>query len=312
MPVLLALLLLLAAEPRKAADLAASGWKAFEEGRLAEAERKLEEATRLAPASASIALALGQVYLSAGKPRLAIPALEKAVRALANAPDVRFALAQAYQAVDQDIKALAVLAGRPPDGELTDPWRFTRGFSLFRLGRYQEAEAVFRALLSSDQMRAPARFFLANCLYGRGHYEESLQYYAQAIDAGDRPDNKALNAYFYNQGLALYQLSRFEEALVSFRRSIDRYPKDALQWFFLGRCQTELGRYAEAIESLEESVRREPDFRLAYYQLARLHTQHGNPQRGQELFQKVAGLRRQELEQEEQMARRLKVSSPSR
>src|SRR5262249_13593894 len=115
MSVLLPLLLLLAAQPHKAADLAASGWKAFEEGRLADAERDLQEATRLAPANASISLALGQTYLSAGKPRLAIPQFEKAMRGLGNPPDVRFALAQAYQAVDQDTKALAVLAGRPPE-----------------------------------------------------------------------------------------------------------------------------------------------------------------------------------------------------
>ena len=302
-------LFLAAGPPRSAADLAASGWQAFEQGRLQQAEHDLEQACKLAPANSSFALALGQVYLSAGKPKLAIPQFEKAARGLGNPPDVRFTLAQAYQAVDEDAKAVAALAGPVPAGALSGPWRFTRAFSLFRLGRYQDAEPVFRALLDSPPLEAPAHFFTANCLYARGQFEQALPFYEKAVAAGDRPDNKAFNAYLYNQGLALYQLNRFDAAAAAFRGSIERFSKDPLPWLFLGRCEAELGRHAEAIAALEESIRLQPGLRLAYYQLARLHSQHGDSKRADELFQKVTGLRQQELEREEQLARRLKVST---
>jgi tetratricopeptide (TPR) repeat protein len=226
---------------------------------------------------------------------------------LGNPPDVRFALAQAHQTNDDDVKALQALSGEPPPDPLRAPWLFTRGFSLFRMGRYDAAESTFRSLLKYAEMQAPAQFFLANCAYARGMFAESLPLYDKAIAAGDSPSNRALNAYYHNRGLALYELRRFEEAAGSFRQSIERYPRDAMPYLLLARCLTELDRHKEAMESLEKAIQLEPGFRLAYYQLARLHQQYGDKQRGRELFQKVSELRGQELAKEEDMARRLKV-----
>lgn len=206
------------------------------------------------------------------------------------------------------MQALRVLEGSPPPPPLRDPWMFTRAFSLFRLGRLNPAEKLFRDLVSSPDLRAPANFFLANCIFARGRYADSLPYYAAALAAGHVPDNRALNAYYYNQGLAFYQLHRFREAAQAFRSSIDLYAQDPLPWLFLGRSQTELGDFAAAIESYESAIRVRADFRLAYYQLARLHAEHGDKKRSEELFAKVAELRKQELEEEQQLARRLKLS----
>ncbi|MFN7926260.1 MAG: tetratricopeptide repeat protein, partial [Bryobacteraceae bacterium] len=290
-----------------AGELATSGWKHFEAGELDQAERDLAEAAKLAPANAPIALALGQTYLSAGKPKLAIPQLEKAARGMGNPTDVRFTLAQAYQAVNDDTRALAILSADPPQGELGGAWLFSRGFSLFRAGRFDAAESVFRPLAARPGMEAPAQFFLGNCAYARGKYEAALGYFEKAIAAGDAPGNRAINAYYYNQGLALYELRRFEQAAQSFRQSIDRFPRDAMPYLLLGRCQGELGDYQAAMASYEKAIELAPTFRLAYYQLARLHLAHGDKQRGAELSQKVAELRGAELEKEEKMARSLKV-----
>lgn len=220
----------------------------------------------------------------------------------------RFAQAQAYQKADQDLQALGLLEGPPPPPPLRDPWKFTRAFSLFRLGRLDPAERTFRELLGSPNLRAPANFFVANCIFSRGQYANSLTYYAAAVAAGNVPGNRALNAYYYNQGLAFYQLRRFSEAAAAFRNSIGLYAQDPLPWLFLGRSQTELGDFAAAIEAYESAVRVRADFRLAYYQLARLQAEHGDPKRAEELFAKVAELRQQELGEEQQLSRRLKLS----
>ncbi len=220
----------------------------------------------------------------------------------------RFAQAQSYQKADEDLKALRVLEGSPPPPPLRDPWKFTRGFSLFRLGRLNAAERVFRELLGNPDLRAPANFFVANCIFARSLYADSLPYYEAALTAGRVPDNRALNAYYYNQGLAYYQLHRFREAAEAFRNSIDLYAQDPLPWLFLGRSQTEFGDFAAAMESYESAIRMRADFRLAYYQLARLHAEHGDKKRSEELFARVAELRKRELDEEQQLARRLKLS----
>jgi len=222
--------------------------------------------------------------------------------------NTRYAQAQSYQKADEDLKALAVLEGALPPPPLRDPWKLTQGFSLFRLGRLERAEKVFRELLGTPDFRAPANFFVANCIFARGRYAESLPYYEAAVTAGRVPGNRALNAYYYNQGLAFYQLRRFVEAAQAFRSSIQLYELDPLPWLFLGRSQTELGDFAAAIESYESAIRVRADFRLAYYQLARLHAEHGDKKRSDELFAKVSELRQQELEEEQLLARRLKLS----
>src|SRR5436309_13789679 len=100
----------------------------------------------------------------------------------------RFAQAQAYQKADDDQKALRVLEGPAPPPPLRDPWNFTRAFSLFRLGRLDAAEAVFRELLRDPDLGAPANFFVANCIFARGRYADSLPYYQAAVAAGQVPD----------------------------------------------------------------------------------------------------------------------------
>lgn len=222
--------------------------------------------------------------------------------------NTRYAQAQSYQKADQDLKALAVLEGALPPPPLRDPWKLTQAFSLFRLGRLERAEKVFREILGNPELGAPANFFVANCIFARGRYADALPYYEAAVAAGRVPGNRALNAYYYNQGLAFYQLRRFTEAAQAFRNSIDLYALDPLPWLFLGRSQTELGDFAAAIEAYESAIRVRDDFRLAYYQLARLHAEHGDKKRSEELFAKVSELRQQELEEEQLLARRLKLS----
>jgi tetratricopeptide (TPR) repeat protein len=235
--------------------------------------------------------------------------LATAIEAAAPADfQTRFAEAQAFQRADEDLKALSVLEGTLPPPPLRDPWKLTKAFSLFRLGRLKPAEKLFTELLNSPELRAPANFFVANCFFASGRYAESLPYYEAAVKAGHVPENRALNAYYYNQGLALYQVHRYREAGEAFQNSIDVYAQDPLPWLFLGRSQTELGNFPAAIEAYESSIRVRPDFRLAYFQLARLHAEHGDKSRAEELFRKVQELRQQELEEENLLAHRLKLS----
>ena len=93
------------------------------------------------------------------------------------------------------------------------------------------------------------------------------------------------------------------------RAYIERYSRDPLPWLFLGRCETELKHFPEAIQAYEAAIENGPEFRLAYYQLARLHSEHGDPKRAEALFRKTAELRQQQLEKEEELARRLKLGS---
>jgi tetratricopeptide (TPR) repeat protein len=294
------------AQPQQTAnDYSSAGMDLLQSKRFEEAIEPFQQALQLEPGNPYLAMALGQALLGSGKPRPAITHLETALRVLSQDAALRYTLAEAYQRVDDDKNALRVLSGTTPSTALTAPWLFLQGFSLFRLGRLPEAAKIFEGLLHYDGMRAPAKFFLANCAYSENRLAEALPLYAEAIRLGNVPGNKALNAYFYNYGLALYRLERYAEAADSFRQSLERYSRDPLPALFLARCDAAQGHYQEAIDIDEQVVKEHPEFSAAVYQLARLHAQHGDPNRAKELFRKVAELKRGELRQTDELTTRL-------
>ena len=80
---------------------------------------------------------------------------------------------------------------------------------------------------------------------------------------------------------------------------------------FLGRCEEQLGNYTEAISALETSIQKDVDFQLSYYELARLQQRHGDPQKANELFQKIGVMKEEEIKTEEQRAMKLKTGTGS-
>jgi tetratricopeptide (TPR) repeat protein len=291
----------------QADQYAAHGLELLEAKRYHEAVAALQQAVNLKPGNPHYMAALGQACLGDGETKSSIRWLEKALKFLPTDFALRFTLALAYQKAEDDSGALRVLSGPVPGDRMAPSWMFLRGFSLFRAQQYDEADALFSALLRYADMRAPADFFLANCRFAKGRLEDSLPLYEEAIRLGNVPSNKALNAYYYNYGLALFRLQRFEPAGAAFGQSIDRFPRDPLPWLFLARCQAELGRPQQAIGTYETLLKDHPDFSPAYYQLARLHAWYGSGQRARELFQKVAALKDQERDQAEQLSKRLMV-----
>jgi tetratricopeptide (TPR) repeat protein len=288
-------------------EYAAEGWAAFESNNLSRAEELLIKAVRLDPRQPDYHAALGIVYLRVRENEKAVAQLQEAVRQSPSNAEFRLELAEAYQAGDRDLDALKDLDGKEPEGGLQKRWIFSRGFSLFRAGRFPEARRQYERLLEDPAMAAPSNFFLGNICFAQNRFPDAARYYAEAIRLGDQPGNRPFNAYTYNYGLALYHLGRFADAAAAFQLSIDRFQNDPLPWLWLGRCKQELGSYREAIDDLEESVRINPDFRLSYFQLARLQFQFGDKKRAAELFAKVNQLKRTELDTDERKAGQAKI-----
>jgi predicted O-linked N-acetylglucosamine transferase (SPINDLY family) len=67
----------------------------------------------------------------------------------------------------------------------------------------------------------------------------------------------------YQQGLALMQQGRWDEAARAFEAAIERSPKDALFWLNLAQARRKLGRPETAIEAARRAVALDPDSVLA-------------------------------------------------
>jgi len=303
--------LLGAQQQASAPQFAAAGWSAFEQGRLDDARQLLEKAVSLKPNDADYQAALAEVDAKMGQQADAIEHFRKAILLNPSDAEFRLGLAQVLQTENKDQEALRVLQVAHPSAGLSDAWHFSRGFSLFRSGRFTAASDEFKTVVEKPNFKGSASFFLGNIAYSQNDFEQAEQYLAVAVKLGDVPTNKAYNAYTYDYGLVLMKLGRYEDAKAQFKASIERYDNDPLPWMFLGRCEEQMGNYSVAIEMLETSIKKNPDFQLSYYELARLQQRHGDPQRAAELFRKIGTMKEEEITAEENRAMKLRTGTGS-
>lgn len=296
-------------EQSSAASLAQTGWKAFEEGRLSDAKHLLEEAVQIAPRVADYQAALAEIDLKTGNTDEATQHFKSAILLKPSDAEFRLDLAEILQEENNDLEALRILQVAHPSADLSDTWHFSRGFSLFRTGRFVPAVEEFKLVVQKPQFKASASFFLGNIAYSQGEFDKAEPYLATAVQLGNVKGNKAYNAYTYDYGLVLFKLGKFAEAEKQFKASIADYEKDPLPWMFLGRCEAELGNYSAAIEMLETSIKTDPSFQLSYYELARLQQRHGDPKRAAELFQKIGVMKAEEISNEESRAMKLRTAA---
>ncbi len=251
---------------------------------------------------------LAEINAKLGDQDAAVRSFNKAIKINPTDAEFRIRLAELYQSMNRDNDALQVLQVAKPKIGLYTAWHFYRGFSFFRVGRYDEARQEFKLVLYDSQFKGPATFFLGNIAFAQGNFDEAAPYLSSAVQLGNTESNKAYNAYLYDYGLVLFKLGRFTDATQQFRASIERYSNDPLPWMFLGRCEEQLGNHQVAIEMLEKSIGIDPDFKIGYYELARLQQKYGDSHRAAELFEKISQIKKEELDQEESRAMKLRTT----
>jgi len=122
-------------------------------------------------------------------------------------------LAQSLEGEKRDAAAVEmyVLLTRAEPGAIR--WRQSHGEALERLGRSEEAEAVYRATLEIKPNHATTLMRLCTLLIRGGQHEEALPLLQRAVQA--RPDHWRAN---FLLGSTLVKLGREEEALQPLRR----------------------------------------------------------------------------------------------
>jgi CHAT domain-containing protein/Flp pilus assembly protein TadD len=86
-------------------------------------------------------------------------------------------------------------------------------------------------------------------LYKLGRYEEAIASYDIAISC-----NPYCLSAWNGKGLSLANLGRYEEAIISYDCAISTNPDDASAWNNKGLCLYDLGRYEEAIISYDHAL----------------------------------------------------------
>lgn len=130
-------------------------------------------------------------------------------------------------------------------------------------GRVEEAEAIYRKVLTVDRHNVHALHQLALLLLNRKQTDEALTLLAAAVKA--RPDSADALATL---GLVLNRTGNHAHAVVAYDRALAIRPDNASWWINRGISQCELLRHAEAVESCDRAIRLAPDHVAPHYNRA--------------------------------------------
>jgi tetratricopeptide (TPR) repeat protein len=130
---------------------------------------------------------------------------------------------------------------------------------LINVGKFEEVGAILEQTVVEPDNDV-AWYNQGVSLYNLGKYEEAIASYERAIEL--KPDD---DAAWYNRGVSLYNLCRYEEAIASYERAIELKSDDDAAWYNRGISLYNLGRYEEAIASFERAIEFKPDNDAAWY-----------------------------------------------
>ncbi|MFN5514894.1 MAG: tetratricopeptide repeat protein [Cyanobacteriota bacterium] len=100
-------------------------------------------------------------------------------------------------------------------------------------------------------------------LFNLDRYEEAIASYDQALKI--KPD---FYSAWYNRGNTLFNLGKYEEAIASYDHALKIKPNDNHAWHNRGYALNNLGRYEKAIASYDKALKIEPNFASAYFNKA--------------------------------------------
>ncbi|MDP7030387.1 MAG: FG-GAP-like repeat-containing protein [Phycisphaerales bacterium] len=223
-------------------------------GRHAEAERWLRHAMRTAPEDTDAAVAMANLLLGPGRATKA-------------------SIDEAFSLLDAAYRA------RPDDLEV----RSRRAWAASLIGRGQEANAEWLAIIEAFPRHAPSLFHLGQMRAASGDHAGALTFFRRGVEV---PRDSAFSASFEDplraHWLTQYAAAakaegQFAEAVAAYAAAADLLPSDPMAQFRYGNVLLGRKRYDEALPHLqfgaehgEPSGRRHTAWGYALLQLGRL------------------------------------------
>ena len=133
------------------------------------------------------------------------------------------------------------------------------GLTHSRLGRVEEAVALFRRAIERNRHYGAAHYNLGNELNRLGRKDEAIVHYERALKI-DPHDASAHN----NLGVALFAIGRKEDAIARYEQALKIRPAYSDAHVNLGNALNDLGRKEDAISSYENALSIDPREAIAH------------------------------------------------
>ncbi len=158
-----------------------------------------------------------------------------------------------------------------------------------RAGRLEEAEPIYRRVLSIVPQNTDALFLLGRILHHTQRYSEAAELFARAIAV-----NPKVAKYYANLAMVVGApgLGRIEEGIALYRKALTLEPKEAILWSNLGNELRAAGRWHEGLDCYHKAIQLKPEFADVYCNLGVVSMEAGlltptSPPR--ELLEEVLG-----------------------
>jgi len=132
-----------------------------------------------------------------------------------------------------------------------------------RAGEFQQAETIYRQLISQQPNHAPSHYMLAVMGHQFGQSAQALPLIDKAISL-----NPGSPDYHMFRGVVLVAMQRYEDAATAFGHVTILRPGDSQAYNNLGNAQRTLGRLDEAIATYRRALELQPEFPEAHSNLS--------------------------------------------
>lgn len=152
---------------------------------------------------------------------------------------------------------------------------------LHQAGKFADAEALYKLILGIDSLNSDALNLLGLLKIQTKQFDEGIAYAKKAVEL--KPC-----AYFYeNLGRAYSGCANYNEAIKSYKKSLELNPEDYDVCFNLALAYKKCGRFEEAIETYRLALKLNPDSADVYFNMANVYENINDTKKALEYYEKA-------------------------
>jgi len=163
---------------------------------------------------------------------------------------------------------LEVLRAAAKSADTSTDVHYQLGFTLFRLGRLEEAERELRHSISLQPNNGQAYYILGRTLEQRGNHAESAKAFAEVERLHRSSVAYAQAVTQYNQGMQALENGDLNAACTAFHAALAFWPDSAQAHTNLGGALLKLGDVKSAVAQFRSAIDLNPDDARAYFDLS--------------------------------------------
>jgi tetratricopeptide (TPR) repeat protein len=147
------------------------------------------------------------------------------------------------------------MTGMPSPGKQFPSELMQQAAHLHRRGELEEAEKIYRSVLTADPGHFAALYYIALVHAQRGDPDSAIPLFRLAIARNPR-----VAEIHNNLGMALFATRHYQEAIGSYAQAISLNPLYAVAHNNLGSALGALGRHEDALSRFEQALSIKPDY----------------------------------------------------